>query len=74
MLFYSSRNSTGLMKVLDQLLRGYDMRIRPKFHSLKDRIPVEVAVSMHVPSISTISEVNMVSLHGLAQDFIGTAV
>ncbi|CAD5112237.1 DgyrCDS1466 [Dimorphilus gyrociliatus] len=59
--YYDRRNSfyegdsANVSRILDSLLRGYDKRIRPNYRGS----PVEVGVTMHVLSVSSISEVDM---------------
>ncbi|KAK2170562.1 hypothetical protein LSH36_2g12015 [Paralvinella palmiformis] len=47
--------SANISRLLDSLQKGYDKRLRPNF----DGPPVEVAITMHIASVSSISEVDM---------------
>jgi hypothetical protein len=53
-------NTTVISDVLNKLVdpKTYDKRLRPKY----GREPVEVGITIHVSSISAVSEVDMVSL------------
>lgn len=52
-------NTTVISDVLNKLVdpKNYDKRLRPKY----GREPVDVGITIHVSSISAVSEVDMVS-------------
>ncbi|XP_043829748.1 gamma-aminobutyric acid receptor subunit theta isoform X2 [Dromiciops gliroides] len=51
----TSANMTQVKEIVDRLLKGYDVRLRPDFGGN----PVTVGMSIHISSIDQISEVNM---------------
>ncbi|XP_028923481.1 gamma-aminobutyric acid receptor subunit beta-4 isoform X1 [Ornithorhynchus anatinus] len=51
----SSKNISEVKEIVDKLLKGYDVRLRPDFGGN----PVTVGMSIHISSIDQISEVNM---------------
>uniref|UniRef100_A0A8C5RWE9 Neurotransmitter-gated ion-channel ligand-binding domain-containing protein n=1 Tax=Laticauda laticaudata TaxID=8630 RepID=A0A8C5RWE9_LATLA len=48
-------NISVVKDIVDKLLKGYDVRLRPDFGGN----PVTVGMSIHISSIDQISEVNM---------------
>lgn len=57
-------NTTVISDVLNKLVdpKTYDKRLRPKY----GREPVDVGITIHVSSISAVSEVDMVSAYASA--------
>ncbi|XP_009075294.1 PREDICTED: gamma-aminobutyric acid receptor subunit beta-4-like [Acanthisitta chloris] len=51
----STGNISVVKEIVDKLLKGYDVRLRPDFGGN----PVTVGMSIHISSIDQISEVNM---------------
>ncbi|CAF0717919.1 unnamed protein product [Brachionus calyciflorus] len=51
----SLRISENVSKILDQLLKGYDKRLRPNYAGP----PVEVGITININNINSVSEVNM---------------
>ncbi|ESO09523.1 hypothetical protein HELRODRAFT_73348 [Helobdella robusta] len=47
--------SANVSRLIESLMKGYDKRLRPNYKGN----PVEVGITMHILSISSISEVNM---------------
>lgn len=52
-------NTTAISNILNRLtdIRSYDKRLRPEYGAN----PVDVGITIHVSSISAVSEVDMVS-------------
>ncbi|EMP31990.1 Gamma-aminobutyric acid receptor subunit beta-4, partial [Chelonia mydas] len=54
----STGNISVVKEIVDKLLKGYDVRLRPDFGGN----PVTVGMSIHISSIDQISEVNMAQI------------
>ncbi|XP_069780845.1 gamma-aminobutyric acid receptor subunit beta-1-like [Narcine bancroftii] len=52
-----SSNMSYVKETVDNLLKGYDIRLRPDFGGL----PVDVGMSIDIASIDMVSEVNMIT-------------